>query len=106
MQRLASVNFWLREVEFFSHMVFGDGIKIDPKKMKAIKNWPRPFSPLDIRSFLGLARYYIRFFEGFSSIATPLTRRLNFNGQMNVKKLPNIEGSSHISSYFDITRKV
>lgn len=28
----------------------------------------------DIRSFLGLAGYYQRFFEGFSSIASPLTK--------------------------------
>ncbi|WMV50854.1 hypothetical protein MTR67_044239, partial [Solanum verrucosum] len=33
---------------------------------------PRHVSPSDIRSFLGLAVYYKRFVEGFSSIASPL----------------------------------
>ena len=49
------------------------GIEIDPKKTDAVKSWPRPLSPIDIRRFLGLAGYYRRFVEGFSSIASPLT---------------------------------
>ncbi|KAH0651783.1 hypothetical protein KY284_031695 [Solanum tuberosum] len=43
-------------------------------KIEAVKQWPRPTSPTNIRSFLGLAGYYRRFVEGFSSIASPLTR--------------------------------
>ena len=55
-------------------MVSSEGIKVDPKKTEAVKNWPRPLSPSDIKSFLGLAGYYRRFVEGFSSIASPMTR--------------------------------
>ncbi|XP_059288392.1 uncharacterized protein LOC132041700 [Lycium ferocissimum] len=51
-----------------------DGIKIDPQKITAVKDCPRPTGATDIRSFLGLAGYYRMFVEGFSSIATPLTR--------------------------------
>jgi len=47
---------------------------VDPKKIEAVHNWPRPTSVTEIRSFLGLAGYYRRFVEGFSSIASPLTR--------------------------------
>ncbi|WMV24986.1 hypothetical protein MTR67_018371 [Solanum verrucosum] len=59
-----------REIDF--------GIQVDPKKTKVVKNWPRPLFALDIHSFLGLAGYYGRFVEGFSSIAshlTPLTQK-------------------------------
>ena len=55
-------------------MVSGEGIKVDPKKTEAVKNWPRPLSSSDIRSFLSLAGYYRRFVDGFASISSPLTK--------------------------------
>ena len=67
-------EFWLKEVAFLGHVVSGDGIKVDPKKTDVIRNWPRPLTPSDIRSFLGLAGYYRRFVEGFSSLASPMTK--------------------------------
>ncbi|KAH0644637.1 hypothetical protein KY284_032521 [Solanum tuberosum] len=56
------------------HILSSDGIRVDTKKIEAMQNWPRPTSPTDIRSFLGLAGYYRRFVEGFSSISSPLTK--------------------------------
>ncbi|KAH0689091.1 hypothetical protein KY289_016449 [Solanum tuberosum] len=50
------------------------GIRVDSQTIEAVQHWPRPISPTDIRSFLGLAGYYRRFVEGFSSIASPLTK--------------------------------
>ncbi|KAH0705979.1 hypothetical protein KY285_010511 [Solanum tuberosum] len=63
----------LRSIAFLSHIVSSEGIEVDPKKTDAVKIWPRPLTPSDIKSFLGLAGYYMRFVEGFSSIASPLT---------------------------------
>ena len=37
------------------------------------RNWPRPLTPIDIRSFLGLAGYYRSSVDGSSYIASPLT---------------------------------
>ncbi|KAH0685639.1 hypothetical protein KY290_017163 [Solanum tuberosum] len=66
-------EFWLRSVAFLGHIVSSKGIEVDPKKMDAVKSWPGPLSPSDIRSFFGLSRYYKRFVEGFLSILFPLT---------------------------------
>ena len=55
------------------HVVSDQGVEVDPRKTKVVKNWPNPHTPTNIRSFMGLAGYYRRFVEGFSSIAALLT---------------------------------
>ncbi|WMV18336.1 hypothetical protein MTR67_011721 [Solanum verrucosum] len=66
-------EFWLRSIAFLGHIISSKGIEVDPKKTDAFKSCPRPLSPSDIRSFLGLSSYYRRFVEGFSSMASLLT---------------------------------
>ncbi|KAH0650459.1 hypothetical protein KY284_030371 [Solanum tuberosum] len=71
--KLSKCEFWLRFMAFLGHVVSDKSIEVDLKKTDAVKSWPRPLSPSNIRSFLGLVGYYRRFVEGFSSIASPLT---------------------------------
>ncbi|XP_062080729.1 uncharacterized mitochondrial protein AtMg00860-like [Humulus lupulus] len=67
-------EFWLTQVAFLGNIVSKDGIKVDPIKFKAIKDWPQPKNASEVRSFLGSASYFRKFVEGFSKIATPLTK--------------------------------
>ena len=55
------------------HVVSDQAVEVDPKKTEALKICPKPLTPTDISTFLGLAGYYRRFMEGISSIAAPLT---------------------------------
>ena len=48
-------------------------MEVNPRKTKAVKNWPKPLTLTDIHSFLELVGYYRRFVDGFSSTATSLT---------------------------------
>ena len=56
------------------HVVSASSVSVDPEKVEAIRSWERPKSVFEIRNFLGLAGYYIRFIEDFSRLATPMTR--------------------------------
>ena len=55
-------------------MISAEGVSIDPQKIEAIVNRKPPTNVTKIRSFLGLARYYRKFVEGFSKLAAPLTK--------------------------------
>ncbi|KAK8916356.1 hypothetical protein KSP39_PZI022892 [Platanthera zijinensis] len=72
--KFSKCEFWLREVAFLGHVITGHGLSVDPAKVEAIINWPRPTTVTEIRSFLGLASYYRKFVNGFSAIALPLTK--------------------------------
>jgi len=64
----------MNSVTFLGHVISGEGISVDPCKIEAVKEWPVPKNVKEIRSFLGLAGYYIKFVRDFSKIAAPLTR--------------------------------
>jgi hypothetical protein len=62
-----------KEVHYLGHVVSGEGVQCDPKKVEAVENWPQPRSVKEVRSFLGLASYYRKFIENFAEKAGPLT---------------------------------
>jgi hypothetical protein len=69
-------EFWLSKVGFLGHIVFAEGVAVDPSKVASITEWESPKNAGDIQSFLGLAGYYRRFIENFSKIAKPMTELL------------------------------
>eukprot|EP00112_Aurelia_sp_Birch-Aquarium-sp1_P022168 Seg6151.1 transcript_id=Seg6151.1/GoldUCD/mRNA.D3Y31 product="Retrovirus-related Pol polyprotein from transposon 297" protein_id=Seg6151.1/GoldUCD/D3Y31 len=61
------------EVKYLGHVIDGEGIKPDPSKLLAVKDFPVPENRTEVRAFLVLASYYRRFIPNFAAIAKPLT---------------------------------
>lgn len=60
-------------VDFLGLIVGKNSIKMDPKKVEGVKNWPTPTKVKHIQAFLGLANFYRRFIKDFAKIVKPLT---------------------------------
>ena len=58
--KFSKYEFWLTEVGFLEHVVSASSVSVDLGKVKIVMSWERSKSVFEIRSFLGLARYYRR----------------------------------------------
>ena len=71
--KVSKCSFFQHQVEYLGHVVSATGLVPDPAKVCAVQEWKVPETVHEVRSFLGLARYYRRFIPHFACIATPLT---------------------------------
>ena len=61
-----------QEVKYLGYKISESGVETDPAKIRVVKDWPRPKTVKELRSFLGFASFYRRFVQGFAKIAMPL----------------------------------
>jgi hypothetical protein len=72
-------SFGAFEVEDLGHLVGKDGVRVDPRKIEAMQDWPHPKTLKILRRFLGLIGYYHKFVKNYGKIAAPLTALLKKN---------------------------
>jgi hypothetical protein len=72
-------SFGASEFEYLGHIVGKARVKVDPKKIEAMQDWPRPKTLKILGGFLGLTGYYHKFVNNYGKIMTPLTALLKNN---------------------------
>ena len=70
--KLSKCEFGKTSLVYLGHIVGHGQLKIDPFKVEAIVNWPKPTSVTEVYSFLGVVQYWSRFIANFSVIAAHL----------------------------------
>jgi hypothetical protein len=73
---MSKCAFAQRKVDYFRHVISGQGLATDPLKIAAIQHWPTPTNVKQLRSFLGSAGYYRKFIKNFGVICKPMTKLL------------------------------
>lgn len=71
--KLSKCEFAQQSISYLGHIILGNGVATDPKKIIVVTSWPSLTSVHEVRSFLGLAGYYRKFVRNLGLIAKPLT---------------------------------
>jgi hypothetical protein len=77
--KLSKCSFCQKQIHYLGYIISKDGITVDSKKIKSIREWSAPKNVTEVRSFMGLASYYKIFIEGFQRLHTqslPYKRRV------------------------------
>lgn len=74
--QLDKSEFLHKEVSFLGHVITPEGVKPNPQKIHAVKNFPIPKTQKQIKTFLGLLGYYRKFINNFANLTKPLTNCL------------------------------
>ena len=55
--RISKCSFMCPELEYLRHIVGRDGLRVDPRKVRAVQTWPTPTEVHKLLAFLGLSNY-------------------------------------------------
>jgi hypothetical protein len=72
-------SFGALKVEYLGHLVGKAGVRVNPKKIEAMQDWPHPNTLKILCGFLGLTGYYRNFVKNYGKVATPLTALVKNN---------------------------
>jgi RNase H-like domain found in reverse transcriptase len=68
--------FGKKRINYLRYVVSNKRVKVDEKKVKTMKEWPKLTNIHKVRGFLELCNYYSNFVHKFADLALPLTNTL------------------------------
>ena len=73
---LAKCKFVQPELQFLGHVVGAQGLRVDPKKVSIVQDWPVPKTRTELQQFWGLANYFRKFIMGWAALVAALQAQL------------------------------
>jgi hypothetical protein len=70
--KLNKCSFFKNEITYLGVIVSGTQMRMDPKRVEAVRSWPTPEGVKEVQSFLGFTNFNRKFIKGYSGIAAPL----------------------------------
>ena len=103
-----NIFFFKEEIDYLGHVVCGEDISTNPKKVEAVIKWPIPQTVYDAGSFLGFVGYYKRFIKNFSQIAKPIREVITGleNQSKRTAKKTTIVWTEAANSAFETPKRV
>lgn len=72
--KISKCEFFVTETKFLGLLIGRDGIRMDPDKVRTVRDWKTPTCLTDVQAFLGFGNFYRRFIRDYSKITAPLNR--------------------------------
>ena len=104
----------LDEISYIGHILSKEGLKPDPKKVRAITEMNRPQNKEELQRFLGMVTYVAKFIPSFSQVSTPLRLLLEKDTEWHwtesqeksFNSLKTLATQSPVLRYFDVNKPV
>ena len=88
-------NVVLNEIDYLGYLVTPDGVKPNPKKIKAIQALERPTTVTEVRRLIRMVQYYRDLWPRRSHILHPFTAISSGKKGTKIKWTPELEDSFH-----------
>ncbi|KAJ0392132.1 hypothetical protein P43SY_010819 [Pythium insidiosum] len=71
--KLSKCTFCSTEIPCLGDYIGRDGVRMDPDKIRVIRDWPLPKTKKDLQSFIGTCVYVLKYCPDFAELSAPLT---------------------------------